>query len=101
METKNFEQLIDGIRQQLEENHLDFILVVTNINDDKPVEGLVVIDSKHSLDTHADILFQAAQGGEVAPQHFIELIIERTITTVRKYLQNKAPEPTKNNPNVN
>lgn len=101
METKKFDELLNDVRQQLEDQEVDFVLVATNVEHDQPVEGLVVVSSKHGISYHADMLFQAAQNGEEAPQHFIERIIQRAINAIKQYLQNVMSDSPKNNNNAN
>jgi len=82
MDSKKFQNLVDGFRQQLEEEHLDYVMVIVNHQEDQPAEGIVGIHTDNGIDVPADMLFQAAVEGESAAQHFIE----RTITNVFSFL---------------
>ena len=89
MDSKKFETMIDGFRRQLEEEHLDYVMVVVNHHEDQPAEGIVGIHTDNGIDVPADMLFQAAVEGESAAQHFIERIITNVFSFLNKIVHRK------------
>ena len=92
MNDKKFEEFVDGIRQQLEDKGMDYVLIVADHQDQKAVEGIVNIHTDHGIHVPADMLFSAALDGEKAPQRFIERIIENVIKSVQGHLHDKMEQ---------
>lgn len=86
MDSKKFETMIDGFRRQLEEEHLDYVMVIVNHHEDQPAEGIVGIHTDNGIDVPADMLFQAAVAGEQAPQHFIERLTTNVFGLLNKFV---------------
>ena len=74
MDSEKFKVMIEGFRKQLEAEHLDYVMVIVNHQEDQAHEGIVGIHTDHGIDVPADILFQAAVDGEQAPRHFIDCL---------------------------
>lgn len=89
MDNQKFQELVDGIRQQLEDENLDYVLVIANHQENQAVEGIVGIHADHGIQVPADMLFSAALEGEKAPQLFIERVIDNVINAVQNHLRGK------------
>ena len=85
MDNQKFQELVDGIRQQLEDENLDYVLVIANHQESQAVEGIVGIHADHGIQVPADMLFSAALEGEKAPQHFIDRVIDNVIDAVQNH----------------
>ena len=86
MDSKKFETMIDGFRRQLEEEHLDYVMVIVNHQEDQPAEGIVGIHTDNGIDVPADMLFQAAVDGEQAPRHFIDCLTTNVFSLLNKFV---------------
>lgn len=102
MESKKFTALLNSIHNQLDAEHLDYVIVVVNHDGDKPAEGIVGINTHKGLGPVADILFTAAKAGESAPQHFIEHIIRNVFGSISEHISRRFKQrPVPKNIDVN
>ncbi len=86
MESEKFDELLSGIRKQLESENIDYVFVVANHAQGKPIEGIVSAKSDNGIKLLADMFFGAVINGEKGPQLFIERIIEDVIRFTSRHL---------------
>lgn len=99
METKKFEKFMTGIRQQLVEQKIDFVLVATNRESDNATDGIVIVNTEHGMIEHADAIYQVACGGDEGCQSFIGRLYQRGMKAVNDFCE--AQDADMCNPNVN
>lgn len=100
MDSEKFKAMIDGFREQLEAEHLDYVMVIVNHHEDQPVEGIVGIHTDNGIDVPADMLFKAAKEGEQAPQHFIERLLFDVFSFLNKVIRRKRGNSGNNQSNI-
>lgn len=99
METKKFENFMTGIRQQLVEQKIDFVLVATNRESDNATDGIVIVNTEHGMIEHADAIYQVACGGDEGCQSFIGRLYQRGMKDVNDFCE--AQDADMCNPNAN
>lgn len=99
METKKFENFMNGIRQQLVEQKIDFVLVATNRESDNATDGAVIVNTEHGMIEHADAIYEVACGGDAGCQSFIGRLYQRGIKDLAK--NSDVQQPDMYNPNAN
>lgn len=88
-----------SVRDQMDAENLDYVLVAVNYEDGQPDEGLVNIHTHRDADAVADVLFHAATSGERAPQHFIERTLHNVFSYLGEYLSRLDTKKRRNKTN--
>ncbi len=89
MESERFNELLSGIREQLNDKYVEYMLVVVNHSDVDTDEGIIGGSSSNGFETIADMLFNAAMNGERGPQLFIERILDKVMDVTGQHLRRK------------
>ena len=100
MDSEKFKAMIEGFRKQLEAEHLDYVMVIVNHQEDQAHEGIVGIHTDHGIDVPADMLFQTAVDGESAAQHFIERLLFDVFSFLNKVILRKRGNSGNNQSNI-
>lgn len=89
MESERFNELLSGIREQLNDKNVEYMLVVVNHSDVDTDEGIIGGSSSNGFETIVDMLFNAAMNGERGPQLFIERILDKVMDVTGQHLRRK------------
>ena len=100
MESKEFDQLITSVKEQLDKEHLEYAIIVHNPSSEEG-ECIIGIRSNDNCNTLSNALVNAATDENILIRHFIGGIVSKVFAFAAKRFKSHLKKSTKKDINYN